>query len=110
MKCPSCNNPNLVVQDSRDSEDGVKRRRCCMVCRKRWVTIESITEEYVPGVAGRPANPDKPEKPVRVTVPIPPKPKAKANTAARRRIEELRDYDYEQDNTIYSADEIRKLL
>ena len=44
MKCPSCNNQDSRVLDSRPIEDGasIKRRRECPVCGKRFTTYEVI--------------------------------------------------------------------
>lgn len=44
MNCPYCNNENTKVSDSRDSKDGssIKRRRTCISCDKKFVTIEKI--------------------------------------------------------------------
>jgi len=42
MKCPSCQKDNDRVIDSRASEDGftVRRRRECLVCKRRYTTCE----------------------------------------------------------------------
>ncbi len=44
MLCPYCNNSELKVIDSRDSKDGesIKRRRECLICNKRFTTIEKV--------------------------------------------------------------------
>ncbi len=44
MKCPSCNNPDLKVIDSRPIEEGnsIRRRRECLQCGKRFTTYEII--------------------------------------------------------------------
>jgi len=44
MKCPSCQGDNDRVIDSRTSEDGsaIRRRRQCLVCRRRYTTYERI--------------------------------------------------------------------
>ncbi len=44
MKCPSCNNPDLRVIDSRPIEEGnsIRRRRECLQCGKRFTTYEII--------------------------------------------------------------------
>ena len=44
MKCPFCFQSNTFVKDSRDAEDGntVRRRRCCVSCKRRFTTFEHI--------------------------------------------------------------------
>ncbi|MFY7843020.1 MAG: transcriptional regulator NrdR [Rhabdochlamydiaceae bacterium] len=44
MKCPYCDHSHLKVTDSRDSLDinGVRRRRECLQCFKRFTTFETI--------------------------------------------------------------------
>jgi len=44
MKCPSCNNDNHRVIDTRVSQDGlsIRRRRQCLVCKRRFTTFERI--------------------------------------------------------------------
>ncbi len=46
MKCPFCNNPESKVIDSRESKKGlsIRRRRECLVCKKRFTTYEKIEE------------------------------------------------------------------
>lgn len=48
MKCPFCQNPESKVIDSRPAGDGssIRRRRECLVCRKRFTTYETV--ELVP--------------------------------------------------------------
>lgn len=48
MKCPFCGNPESKVVDSRPTDEGdsIRRRRECLVCRKRFTTYETI--ERVP--------------------------------------------------------------
>ena len=48
MKCPYCANPESKVVDSRPADEGssIRRRRECLVCRKRFTTYETI--ESVP--------------------------------------------------------------
>ena len=38
MKCPFCGNPESKVIDSRPTDEGdsIRRRRECLVCRKRF--------------------------------------------------------------------------
>ncbi|MBI4298272.1 MAG: transcriptional repressor NrdR [Chloroflexi bacterium] len=42
MKCPYCNYQESKVIDSRDAEDGVRRRRECERCGLRFTTYERI--------------------------------------------------------------------
>ncbi len=43
MKCPYCGSNNIRVIDSRDTREGlIKRRRECIDCGKRFSTIETI--------------------------------------------------------------------
>jgi transcriptional repressor NrdR len=47
MKCPFCQNPESKVIDSRISSDGVRRRRECEQCERRFTTYERV-EEILP--------------------------------------------------------------
>lgn len=42
MKCPHCNSPETKVLDSRDVDDGIRRRRQCLKCDNRFTTYERI--------------------------------------------------------------------
>jgi transcriptional repressor NrdR len=44
MKCPSCQKDNDRVIDTRLSEDGlaIRRRRECVVCKRRYTTYERL--------------------------------------------------------------------
>lgn len=44
MRCPSCNNLESKVVDSRPSEDGaaIRRRRECLSCGRRFTTYERL--------------------------------------------------------------------
>lgn len=44
MKCPSCGHPDSKVIDSRPVSEGVsiRRRRECLVCKKRFTTFEMV--------------------------------------------------------------------
>lgn len=46
MKCPFCNHPESKVIDSRESKKGlsIRRRRECILCKKRFTTYEKIEE------------------------------------------------------------------
>ena len=49
MKCPYCKSEDLKVIDSRDVNDGVRRRRQCLNCNSRFTTYERVlpTSLYV---------------------------------------------------------------
>ncbi|MGE0903302.1 transcriptional regulator NrdR [Dehalococcoides mccartyi] len=40
MNCPYCSHPDTKVIDSRDVDDGVRRRRECVICGQRFTTYE----------------------------------------------------------------------
>lgn len=40
MKCPKCGADRPLIADSRHTADGVRRRRKCRRCGKRWYTLE----------------------------------------------------------------------
>lgn len=44
MKCPYCGNPDTKVSDSRpnDANTAIRRRRECIVCKKRFTTYEKL--------------------------------------------------------------------
>lgn len=42
MLCPYCNKSELRVKDKRDSSSGIRRRRECLGCGKRFTTYERI--------------------------------------------------------------------
>jgi len=42
VKCPFCNSTESKVVDSRPTEDGIRRRRECIKCLKRFTTYENI--------------------------------------------------------------------
>jgi transcriptional repressor NrdR len=42
MRCPFCQAPDARVTDSRDVEGGVRRRRECTVCGRRFTTYERL--------------------------------------------------------------------
>jgi len=42
MLCPFCNNDDSKVIDSRDSGDGIRRRRECLSCSRRFTTYERV--------------------------------------------------------------------
>lgn len=43
MKCPHCNHPQSRVIDTRESGDGIRRRRVCMDCDSRFTTYEQVS-------------------------------------------------------------------
>jgi transcriptional repressor NrdR len=42
MKCPFCNSSNSRVIDTRDAEGGIRRRRECEECGRRFTTYERV--------------------------------------------------------------------
>ena len=44
MRCPFCNNLETIVKDSRSNQQQtqVRRRRECLICLKRYSTIEKV--------------------------------------------------------------------
>ena len=42
MYCPLCNHDDSKVVDSRDSGDGIRRRRECLRCSRRYTTYERV--------------------------------------------------------------------
>ena len=45
MRCPHCNSEKLRVTDKRASPEGIRRRRECLKCRKRFTTYERLERE-----------------------------------------------------------------
>ena len=45
MKCPYCSSTSLVVTDKRNSPSGIRRRRKCKRCEKRFTTYEKIEKK-----------------------------------------------------------------
>ena len=45
MECPYCGSQELKVTDKRASPDGIRRRRECLKCGKRFTTYEKIERE-----------------------------------------------------------------
>ena len=95
MKCPSCGGTDLSVQDSRQSDTEVRRRRCCSACGTRYVTVERIEDVYVAAAAGRPRGvnykakdaPKTTGKDITTVV----KSAGKKRAEARRRVEDMMD-------------------
>ena len=44
MDCPYCLNPKTRVTDKRKSPEGIRRRRECLKCKKRFTTYEKIAK------------------------------------------------------------------
>ena len=42
MRCPYCGYADTKVTDSRDADDGIRRRRECLNCGQRFTTIERL--------------------------------------------------------------------
>ena len=55
MKCPYCSSTEIKVTNKRESPDGIRRRRECLKCKKRFTTYEKIepTELFVIKKDGR---------------------------------------------------------
>ncbi|MEM7342989.1 MAG: hypothetical protein AAF485_01990 [Chloroflexota bacterium] len=47
MKCPHCESDQSKVIDTRSNEDGIRRRRQCLGCRKRYSTMEYAPQSEV---------------------------------------------------------------
>jgi transcriptional repressor NrdR len=45
MDCPYCLNPGSRVTNKRKSPEGIRRRRECLKCGKRFTTYEKITRD-----------------------------------------------------------------
>jgi len=43
MKCPFCGHNRSRVLDTRDSGEGIRRRRLCLNCEKRFTTYEQVS-------------------------------------------------------------------
>jgi len=44
MDCPYCSNPKSKVTNKRNSPSGIRRRRECLKCKRRYTTYENIKE------------------------------------------------------------------
>lgn len=49
MRCPACQHEDSRVVDSRESGDGIRRRRSCQACGHRFSTVER-TELKLPWI------------------------------------------------------------
>jgi transcriptional repressor NrdR len=47
MKCPYCGHDDTKVTDSREADDGIRRRRECLECGKRFTTYERVQAALV---------------------------------------------------------------
>lgn len=47
MECPYCSNKESKVTDKRKSPEGIRRRRECLKCKKRFTTYERIALEDI---------------------------------------------------------------
>ncbi|MGC8780501.1 MAG: transcriptional regulator NrdR [Anaerolineae bacterium] len=47
MQCPYCGHADSRVVDTRTTSDGIRRRRECLACRKRFTTYEQISEALI---------------------------------------------------------------
>ena len=47
MDCPYCSNGNTKVTNKRESPNGIRRRRECLKCKKRFTTYETIDKSYL---------------------------------------------------------------
>lgn len=45
MNCPYCSHKDSKVTDKRKSPEGIRRRRECLKCRKRFTTYEKAVKE-----------------------------------------------------------------
>jgi transcriptional repressor NrdR len=43
MRCPYCGFSDTKVTDSRDTDEGIRRRRECLNCTQRFTTVERLT-------------------------------------------------------------------
>ena len=47
MECPFCSSTDSKVTDKRPSPDGIRRRRECLKCKKRFTTYEKVSKEGI---------------------------------------------------------------
>ena len=47
MNCPYCDNQESKVVDSRYIQDGIRRRRECLMCSLRFTTYEKIHSQLL---------------------------------------------------------------
>jgi transcriptional repressor NrdR len=53
VRCPHCGTEDSQVLDTRDTPEGVKRRRRCNHCQQRFNTIERLALDHPPMVVKR---------------------------------------------------------
>ncbi len=55
MDCPFCSSTESKVTDKRSSPEGIRRRRECLKCQKRYTTYETVSKDglYVVKKDGR---------------------------------------------------------
>jgi len=55
MDCPFCSSTESKVTDKRSSPEGIRRRRECLKCQKRYTTYETVSRDglYVVKKDGR---------------------------------------------------------
>lgn len=46
MKCPMCGSNSTTTVDSRPDNDSVVRRKKCLECNHRWITIEIDKDQW----------------------------------------------------------------
>jgi transcriptional repressor NrdR len=47
MKCPFCSHTKSKVTNKRVSPEGIRRRRECLKCNKRFTTYETVAEQDI---------------------------------------------------------------
>jgi len=47
MLCPFCSDTKSKVTDKRESAEGIRRRRECLNCKKRFTTYEKVAESDI---------------------------------------------------------------
>lgn len=47
MDCPFCSSTESKVTDKRSSPEGIRRRRECLKCEKRYTTYETVSKDLL---------------------------------------------------------------
>lgn len=47
MDCPFCSSTESKVTDKRSSPEGIRRRRECLKCKKRYTTYETVSKDLL---------------------------------------------------------------
>lgn len=47
MDCPFCSSTESKVTDKRSSPEGIRRRRECLKCEKRYTTYETVSKDML---------------------------------------------------------------